>query len=296
MTPKNDNNDNNAKNDNSDNSDKNHNNDNMAWARASAPAPISDYLLERFVAGDLPAARSEALQRRLETDANGRERLEGLVAANAEILRTYQPAVVAEEIRRRLVTATAGKAGPSSVPGTRWRWSLGVPMTLVAAAALVLVVRGTGRDGAWRPNPGVASSGDPMRDRLKGLRPGLRVYRKAPGRIERLQDGAATRAGDELQLAYVAAGHKFGAVVSADGAGQVTFHLPAVAGPAVRLRTDGETALPSAYELDAAPGFERFVLVVSDEPFDASSLAEVAREQGVLPAGKVAVFFTVRKP
>jgi hypothetical protein len=168
-------------------------------------------------------------------------------------------------------------------------------MTLAAAFALVLVVRGT-------TGPGKAGSGgerlvDDSGDAIKGLNPKLRVYRKAAaGRVELLKDGAPTRAGDELQLAYVAAGHKFGAVLSVDGADRVTFHLPAVAGPAVRLRTDGEIALTSAYELDAAPGFERFVFVTGDEAFDASALVDVVRGRTPPPTGKGAVFFTVRKP
>jgi hypothetical protein len=62
------------------------------------------------------------------------------------------------------------------------------------------------------------------------------------------------------------------------------------------LRADGETALASAYELDAAPGFERFLFVASDEAFDASALVDVAQGRTPPPAGKFTVFFTVRKP
>lgn len=59
--------------------------------------------------------------------------------------------------------------------------------------------------------------------------------------------------------------------------------------------TEGEVALPEAYELDAAPGFERFVLVVGDAPFDAAAMTEVIRGAGRPPAGTVAISFTVRK-
>jgi len=250
-----------------------------------APEPVSDYLVERLVAGDLPAERAADVQARLATEPDGQARVAQLHASNEEILREHPPAEVAAQIRRRA-------AGPAAARAPRWL-SLGVPMTLAAAFALVLVVRGTtgpGRAGAVRP-------GDDSGDTIKGLDPKLRVYRKAAaGRIELLKEGAPTRAGDQLQLAYIAAGHRFGAVLSVDGSGKVTFHLPAVAGPAVRLRTDGEIALASAYELDAAPGFERFLFVASDEPFDASALADVARGRTPPPAGKFTVSFTVRKP
>jgi len=250
----------------------------------SADEPVSDYLLERLVAGDLPAERAAQVQARLAAEPGAHERMEQLQASNQEILRLHPPAEVAEHIRRR--------AAQQSAPArSRRMWlSLAVPLTLAAAFALVLVARGPagiGRD----------SQGDDSDDRVKGLDPKLRVYRKAAaGKVELLKDGAATRAGDQLQLAYVAAGHRFGAVLSVDGAGQVTFHLPAAAGPAVRLRTDGEIALASAYELDAAPAFERFLFVAGDDAFDASALADVVRGRTPPPAGKVAVFFTVRKP
>lgn len=253
--------------------------------------PVSAYLVERLVAGDLPADQAAQLQARLAAEPDGHQRLEDLQASNDEILRLHPPADVAEEIRRRAARQTESSRARA---GESRRWlSLGVPVSLAAAFALVLVVRGaTGPNGDF-----VEHGADENGERGKGLNPSLRVYRKAAaGRIERLKEGAPTRAGDELQLAYVAAGHRFGAVLSVDGGGQVTFHLPAVAGPAVWLRTDGETELPSSYELDAAPGFERFLFVASDEAFDASALADVARGRTPPPAGKFAVFFTVRKP
>jgi hypothetical protein len=264
---------------------------------AGVQGPISDYLLERLAAGDLPASRAASLHARVARDPDARARLARLAASSAEILQEHPPAIVVEEIRRRFSNApstSAGGSGRASVRGRPWL-SFGVP-ALALVGALVLTIRGTG----WWPVHGLPTRALPgsesTGDTLKGLRPSLRVYRKAAGRIERLRDGAPTRPGDELQLAYVAAGHRFGAVVSADGTGHVTYHLPPVAGPAVRLRTDGETVLPSAYELDAAPRFERFLFVASDEPFDATALADVASGRAAPPAGKVAVFFMVSKP
>jgi hypothetical protein len=263
---------------------------------AGAPDEVSEYELERLAAGDLPPARAEALRARLAGDPDGRARLGRLIASNEEILRAHPAEEMAGEIQRRLARAAATARGRS---WSRLRLSFGIPV-LAAAAVLVLVARGGWQwgsaAGVSREKGGASAGGDESGDTLKGLQPSLRVYRKTAGRVERLQDGAPTHAGDELQVAYVAAGHRYGAVVSADGAGHVTYHMPAAAGPAVRLRTDGETILPSAYELDEAPGFERFVFVVSHEPFDASMLADIASGRATPPAGKVAVVFTVRKP
>lgn len=266
------------------------------------PEDVSEYQLERLAAGDLTPARAASLRARLAADAEGRARLERLMASNDDILRAHPPEQMAVEIRRRLAHAAA--TSPSEgVRARSWSWSrlsvsFGLPV--LAAAAVVLVVARGGRlpwgAAAGHGKASAETGADDSGDTLKGLEPSLRVYRKMAGRVERLQDGASTRAGDELQVAYVAAGHRYGAVVSADGAGHVTYHLPVAAGPAVRLRTDGETVLPSSYELDGAPGFERFVFVVGDEPFDASMLADIASGRASAPAGKVAVIFTVRKP
>ncbi len=257
------------------------------------PGFVSDYLVERLAAGDLSPGRAAYVRERLAADPAGAARLARLAASDRDTLAAHPPAVAAAEIHRRLARPSAPVRGAAR---TRPGWWLAAPTALVVAASLVLVLRPGHPTGG-----GIAAGTGPARpvddgDALKGLKPRLGVFRKGAAGIERLRDGAATRAGDELQIVYVAAGHKFGAVVSVDGGGHVTFHLPTAAGPAARLRTDGEIALPASYELDAAPGFERFVFVVGDEPFDASSVGDVARGVTAPPAGKLAVSFTVRKP
>jgi hypothetical protein len=53
-------------------------------------------------------------------------------------------------------------------------------------------------------------------------------------------------------------------VLSIDGRGAVTWHLPPeYPGPAARLGSGVETTLPWSFELDDAPGFERFVMIVA---------------------------------
>ena len=62
-------------------------------------------------------------------------------------------------------------------------------------------------------------------------------------------------------------GGRFGVLLSIDGAGHVTLHLPESAARRRRADAQGEIRLPSAYELDDAPAFERFLLVTSAAPF-----------------------------
>ena len=67
-------------------------------------------------------------------------------------------------------------------------------------------------------------------------------------------------------------------LLSIDGAGRVTLHLPDErARSAAPLRAVREIPLPSAYELDDAPGFERFVLVTSPAPFSVADVRQAAK-------------------
>ena len=249
------------------------------------PEPVPDWLVERLAAGDLPAARADEVRRRLSGERDGAARLARIAASNDEIISAHPPAMIVDEVGRRLVAVRKRARTPR-----QWGLAFGAPTLALAALGLALWLRPTGHtkvDGA--------DGADTTYEGMKGLVPSLRVYRKVGDKVERLRDGSLTRAGERLQLAYVAAGHRFGAVLSVDGTGQVTFHLPA-AGPAVEpLRPDGEVALPEAFELDAAPGFERFVLIVGDTPFNAAVLTEVARGRAAPPTGTVTTSFTVRK-
>src|SRR5215831_15505456 len=111
--------------------------------------------------------------------------------------------------------------------------------------------------GRWVPNEARCSL-----KAVEPLRLHLRMYRKTPnGAVERLHNGAFTRAGDRVQVAYTASEARFGVVLSIDGRGDVTWHLPpGYPGPAARLGSGVETTLPWSFELDDAPGFERFVM------------------------------------
>lgn len=126
--------------------------------------------------------------------------------------------------------------------------------------------------------PADARDHDPVR--IKGLRPHLRLHRRGPaGIIEELRDGDVARAGDLVQMSYVAAGNRNGVVVSLDGRGQVTLHHPARPDGPATLEARGEHALDHAYELDDAQAYERFVLVTSgDEPLSPAAVLAAARD------------------
>jgi hypothetical protein len=188
------------------------------------------------------------------------------------------------------------------------RWLVWAPAVAAAGLALVWWV-GPGNAPldddrldappviAKRTDPRVADAAGPETIYLKGD-PRLTIDRVHDGRPTRVAAGDAVKAGDVLQLGYLANGVQQGVVVSIDGVGVATLHFPASEQASPRLEQGGRVGLPESYELDDAPGFERFFFVTVDgaEPtLDPAQVMEAARalakgeraEDGalVLPAG-----------
>jgi hypothetical protein len=95
-------------------------------------------------------------------------------------------------------------------------------------------------------------------------------------------------------VGYRAAGQAFGAIVSTDGNGSVTQHLPRSGRRAVSLEAGGTALLDFSYELDDAPRWERFYLVTGDEAFDLGPVRRAA--QSVATAGSEARPPSLRLP
>jgi anti-sigma factor RsiW len=219
-------------------------------------ADVRDWQIESFVLGELPPAEQEALARAVSDDAALRARVEAIQASNRDILAAHPARVAASVIRERIA--------PRPVP---WGRRLG----LAAAASLTVVGVGLGLLRMREARVDV-----PAETRIKGLRPHLEVFRQTPAGIEPLPEGAKAREGDLVQLTYQAAGRPFGVIVSIDGRGAVTVHHPRESRQAARLEPGEAARLSSAYRLDDAPGWERFVLVTAERPFEVASVVDAA--------------------
>ena len=76
-------------------------------------------------------------------------------------------------------------------------------------------------------------------------------------------------------------------LLSIDGAGKVTLHWPERQdGEAAPLKASSENRLPSSYELDDAPAFERFFLVRAAAPFAVTTAIEAARALAAQPSAR----------
>jgi hypothetical protein len=242
--------------------------------------PVPDLLVERLALGDLDATKEAEVRARLAA-TGGLGRLTEIEASNRLILAAHPAAAASVEVQRRL--------GDETVAARRRPRLFWPSLSLGAAAALAVVVAVV--QPRPKPEKGLspATAGFEAEEtiRSKGLRPHLIIYKKTPSGPARLDDTSRVRPGDTLQVAYVAAGRRFGMVLSQDARGSVTFHLPAGGGPAAALTDRGEVAAANAFELDDSPGFERFVFVTSDEPFQPSVGLEALRAKAkpTLPRG-----------
>ena len=239
--------------------------------RDEDPVEIPDLVLERYRLGELPPAEAEAVARRRDGEEEVRLRLDALARSDEEIRDRYPAGWLSCRVRAR----RAGKAeGPQPSAWSRY-WPL--PVSLAAGAILVAVLG----PEAPRPAP-VASSGipsplAPATERIKGLKPGLSLFRKTGDRSEALADGDVARPGDLIRVGYRAAGRRFGMILSLDGRGHVTVHLPTSGRQAAPLEAGDVVLLDHAFELDDAPRWERFFFVTSEAAFEIAPLVEDAR-------------------
>lgn len=236
----------------------------MTTTRKQTP----DWLVERLALGELDAAAAADVRARLAAEGRDADaELAALAASSREILAQHPPARVAAQVAARAVRPR--------------RWLALAPLVLAGAAAVVLVARPAPRADA--PNAPTTGPELALEDaRIKGPA-AVGVYRHRAGRDERLGDGARAARGDLLQVTYRAGADRFGALLSIDGRGHVTLHWPEGTDAAARLDAKGEVRLPSAYELDDAPAFERFVLVSAEVPFPLADVLDAARALAASP-------------
>jgi hypothetical protein len=241
---------------------------------------VPDWLLERLALGELDADTAADVRRRLAAEGRSPDDIvAGVAASNREILTELPATPTAAAIRRRAATAAAVER-----PAARRAFFFGAPLVLAGAAAALLMMA--------RPHPGDGSRTDaPEVIREKGgdrpHAPRLYIYRHGANRDQLLTDGASAARGDLVQLAYGSRAGGYGVLLSIDGARKVTLHWPERQdGNAAALKASGEIRLPSAYELDDAPAFERFFLVHAAAPFSVATAVEAARALAAQPSAR----------
>ncbi|RKH97671.1 ActD-like protein [Corallococcus sp. AB038B] len=258
----------------------------------TSPHRTPDWLLERIALGELPPDELAAARDRLSREPDGPARLAALEADSRATLEALPPDRVAREVKARFARADSPAAPRAEASPSRPSWRfLPALVPVLAAATLVVLVRPGASSQQEAHDPWTGTGGTPgvlEPTRSKGLQPRIDVHRQAGTRTEHLTDGAPAQAGDVVQLSYTAAGHAQGVILSVDGRGTVTSHQPALGDTSAPLERSGTHLLPRAYELDDAPGFERFFLVTADNPFELEGVMAAARVLAASPEARTA--------
>jgi len=275
---------------------------------------ISEYYLERYALGELPGEEAAEISRLASTDAELQAALDEIESSNREILALYPPPMVkaslstqlaaleekpdvdSEKISEDTVESASEKlketlpeepaAMPSETPAEKLskKWKKSFPLRPILAissvAAILLAVLLI--LPILKQKPGIVQpDGEHDVTLIKGIPKvdlsvtQLLVYRKIQGKVEILSDGDKAKAGDLLQLAYVATEETketHGMILSVDGRGVITLHYPESKDKSTQLELNKQFSLPNAIELDDAPGFERFVFLTSGSPIDVEAV------------------------
>ncbi|MGH1342110.1 MAG: hypothetical protein ACRBN8_11190 [Nannocystales bacterium] len=236
---------------------------------------VPDLLVEQLALGELSEDQASSVRARLE--AAGDPRLERLKASNEELLTAHPPEVIARRIQARIDALE-----PEPTAGFAWPVWAAAGGLAAAAAALLVWTLGPGSDPA-APVPGtqVAVADPPATERIKGDA-AIVLERKLGTRAEPLLSESRVSPGDTVQVSYRSGGWTHGVLVSLDGAGAVTLHFPPQAGDSTALQSGG-TAVLHAFELDDAPGFERFFFFTANRPLDAETIVKHVESMGRAP-------------
>lgn len=212
-------------------------------------------LLERYRLGELPAEK----MREVESFPGFSEAMRELEESDRTIREEMGFSPLDGRLKRRRKTDLYG-------------------MVSVAAALMLFI----GFGFVLSLNTG-NSSGNEIR--VKGA-PALTIYRNSGDMVEKLGDGSDAFEGDLLQIAYqnIPLNH-YGMIISLDGNGNQTIHYPLSGSDAQLLESGGEIYLPWSYELDDAPDYEVFFLIVSEKSFSMKDISMSALMDERIPRG-----------
>ena len=119
--------------------------------------------------------------------------------------------------------------------------------------------------------------------RLKGMQPRMEIWKKSGNEIVLLENMSEVSEGDEIQLRYSVPEKCYGMIFSMDGNGALTVHV-GNDNVAIPLEPGRMVSLPYAYKLDDAPQFEKFFLLTSATEFSvfAGKLDEILNQENLV--------------
>jgi hypothetical protein len=233
-----------------------------------------DLLIEKYRLGELTEEERENFDKNY-PDADGlRKCIEELEASDELILEKYPPGKMAALIEARTAEGNSGTKPSSNIR----KFRIVKYTAMAAAAALVLVIGLSFYTPATSTGGMIEASQQLSAERVKGLKPSLKIYRRRGESAEIIENRDTAAENDLLQIEYIAGSFRYGVIFSIDGRGMLTMHYPTYEGIAAELDHNGAVLLPYAYELDDAPEFERFFFITGGGSFDIDEVLDAAHE------------------
>jgi len=285
---------------------------------------MPDLYIEQYLLGELPENIRKEMEELILKDPELNDRIIKIKQSNEEIISAYPAGSMTELIMGKMNSKkalpisenevnvsryqkTGTRAGLSllesfknTVKATRnvslRRYTISIASALAMIAVIVFMM-----PGIWNSGNIQTPYGNDVR--IKGLDSKLLLYRMKGKDVEELKNLDTAHAGDIIQVGYIAAGnYRYGVILSIDGRGAVTLHLPVSTLPALELVTNKRILLDKSYELDDSPSFERFIMILSSSPLNAAELMEKAKKlaikkedavNGSINAGKDSIEFSI---
>jgi len=257
---------------------------------------VSDFKLEKYLAGILSQEEMQELRSREETDDIFRARVKMMREENEKILEDHPFEALSAKMAELDANRGSDKAnfgGAKLMPALVLRVAAVMVIALgIFCAVFVMngesVVNGSARDSAGQD---VAMVSVDDGTRIKGLSARMEIWKKSGETAVQMENLGSAQEGDELQLRYSVPEKCYGLLFSMDGNGVLTIHLGNGSG-SIALEPGKMVTLPFAYKLDNAPRFEKFFLMTSKNTFalDGDNIDASLKQDGI----KV-VDFTVTK-
>ncbi|HNX22614.1 MAG TPA: hypothetical protein PKG60_01105 [Spirochaetota bacterium] len=284
---------------------------------------IPDIYIEQYLLGELPENLRNEMDELIAQNPGLNDRISRIKKSNGDILSGYPAGLIVPQIIKKINIKgadlrPADKAFNPAEASTGFISALPEPLKNIvktfrsvssrrytlslasAAAAMILVI--------IFMIPGTRNTVNidtPYDDtvRIKGLDSKLLLYRMKGKEIEELKNMDTARSGDIIQVGYIASGnYKYGVILSIDGRGSVTMHLPDESSSGKELDLNKRILLNKSYELDNSPSFERFIMILSADPINSSDIIEKAKKlaksresavNGLIGTGKDSIEFSI---
>lgn len=240
---------------------------------------INSLELEQYILNEIPDYKKKEINLQLKKNPSLRKKIEKIKISNREILDQYPPDYIAPHIINSYETEKNKEEHITRSKPIILRRLLYASPALALTLVLFFIILPTHKSKMDL----YKQFGFPNGTRIKGeqtidmSRPNIVVYRKNNDIIELLKSGYKAKAGDLLQIAYIAAEETHGVILSIDGNGTVTLHYPGMINQSTALKNKKIVLLGNSYELDDAPGFERFFFITSKSEIDIEKVTKNAQ-------------------